>query len=134
MIDLYDHIQELRSELRGCRFTRRERAAVEAELAKAVREQAERDRAFDEALAALDRAATPMGAAAQAALSQRPGRYEQRPPGRDVLCQTVRRPLCGRPLRRRLTPLYDRDIGERVSRVTFNRRSLQAIVLPIEIR
>ena len=34
MIDLYDHIQELRAELRGCRFTRRERAAVEAELAR----------------------------------------------------------------------------------------------------
>ena len=64
MIDLYDHIQMLRLELRGCRFIRRERAAVEAELAKAVREQAERDRALDDALAALDRAATPMGAAA----------------------------------------------------------------------
>jgi hypothetical protein len=56
MIDLYDHIQMLRAELRGCRFTRRERAAVEAELAQAVREQAERDRALDEALAALTRA------------------------------------------------------------------------------
>ena len=64
MIDLYDHIQELRRELRGCRFTRRERAAVEAELAQAVREQAECDRALDDALAALDRAATPMRAAA----------------------------------------------------------------------
>ena len=41
MITLYDHIQELRAELRGCRFTRRERAAVEAELAKAVADQAE---------------------------------------------------------------------------------------------
>ena len=64
MIDLYDHIQELRRELRGCRFTRRERAAVEAELANAVKQQAERDRAFDDALAAFDRAATPMGATA----------------------------------------------------------------------
>jgi hypothetical protein len=64
MIDLYDYIQMLRAELRGCRFTRRERAAVEAELAKAVREQAELDRALDDALAALDRAATPMRAAA----------------------------------------------------------------------
>jgi hypothetical protein len=57
MITLYDHIQELRAELRGCRFTRRERAAVEAELAKAVADQAEVERAFDQALAALDRAA-----------------------------------------------------------------------------
>jgi hypothetical protein len=56
MITLYDHIQELRAELRGCRFTR-ERAAVEAELAKAVADQAEVERAFDQALAALDRAA-----------------------------------------------------------------------------
>jgi len=53
MIDLYDHIQELRRELRGCYFTRRERAAVEAELANAVKQQAEIDRAFDAALAAL---------------------------------------------------------------------------------
>jgi len=57
MITLYDHIQELRAELRGCRFTRRERAAVEAELAKAVADQAEVERAFDQALAALHRAA-----------------------------------------------------------------------------
>jgi hypothetical protein len=61
MIALYDHIQELRAELRGCRFTRRERAAVEAELAEAVRQQAELDRALDLALEALDRAALPMG-------------------------------------------------------------------------
>jgi hypothetical protein len=53
MITLYDHIQELRAELRGCYFTRRERAAVEAELARAVAEQAELDRAFDRALEAL---------------------------------------------------------------------------------
>jgi hypothetical protein len=56
MITLYNHIQELRAELRGCRFTR-ERAAVEAELAKAVADHAEVERAFDQALAALDRAA-----------------------------------------------------------------------------
>jgi hypothetical protein len=49
MITLYDHIQELRAELRACRFTRRERAAVEAELAKAVAQQAELDRAYDTA-------------------------------------------------------------------------------------
>ena len=40
MITLYDHIQELRAELRGCGFTRRERAAVQAELARAIAEQA----------------------------------------------------------------------------------------------
>lgn len=50
MITLYDHIQELRAELRGCYFTRRERASVETELANAVAEQAELDRAFDRAL------------------------------------------------------------------------------------
>jgi hypothetical protein len=43
MIALYDHIQELRAELRGC-MTRRERAAVQAELAAAIAAQAERDR------------------------------------------------------------------------------------------
>ena len=64
MITLYDHIQELRAEIRGCRFTRRERAAVEAELAKAVAEQAELERAFEAALEALDRAEQPMGVAA----------------------------------------------------------------------
>lgn len=53
MITLYDHIQELRAELRGCRFTRRERVAVEAELANAIAEQAELDRAFDAAPEAL---------------------------------------------------------------------------------
>ena len=52
MITLYDHIQELRAELRGCRFTHRERAAVGAALAQAVAEQAELDRAFDRALEA----------------------------------------------------------------------------------
>jgi hypothetical protein len=52
MITLYDHIQELRAELRGCYFTRSERAAVQAELARAVAQQAELDRAFDIALEA----------------------------------------------------------------------------------
>jgi hypothetical protein len=64
MITLYDHIQELRAELRGCYFTRRERAAVEAELARAVAEQAELDRAFDRALEALQKAHEATGAAA----------------------------------------------------------------------
>ena len=40
MIALYDHVQELRAELRGC-MTRRERKAVRAELAAAVAAQAE---------------------------------------------------------------------------------------------
>jgi hypothetical protein len=53
MITLYDHIQELRAELRGCGFTRSERAAVQAELARAVAERAELERTFDLALEAL---------------------------------------------------------------------------------
>jgi hypothetical protein len=36
MIAHYDHIQELRAELRGCVMTRRERAIIEAELARAI--------------------------------------------------------------------------------------------------
>jgi hypothetical protein len=47
MITLYDHIHELRAELRGCFITRRERAAMQAELARAVAAQAEIDRAFE---------------------------------------------------------------------------------------
>jgi hypothetical protein len=46
MIALYDHIQELRAELRGC-LTRRERAAVRAELAAAIAAQAEHDCAIE---------------------------------------------------------------------------------------
>lgn len=53
MITLYDHIQELPAELRSCYFTRRERAAVNAELARALAEQVELERAFDLALEAL---------------------------------------------------------------------------------
>ena len=53
MITLYDHIQELRAELRCCYFTRAERTAVQAELVMAIAEQAERDRAFDAAPEAL---------------------------------------------------------------------------------
>ena len=64
MITLYDHIQELRAELRGCYFTRRERAAVQTELAKAIAEQADRDRAFDAALEALSNPTETIGAAA----------------------------------------------------------------------
>lgn len=47
MITLYDHIQELRAELRGCHFSKRERAAVQTELAKALAEQAEIERRYD---------------------------------------------------------------------------------------
>jgi hypothetical protein len=64
MITLYDHIQQLRAELRGCYFTRRERAAVQAELLKAIAEQAEHDRAFDAALEALSNPTKAIGAAA----------------------------------------------------------------------
>ena len=64
MITLYDHIQELRAELRGSYFTRRERAALQAELAKAIAEQAELNRAFDAALEALSNPTKAIGAAA----------------------------------------------------------------------
>jgi hypothetical protein len=47
MIALYDHIQELRAELRCCVITRRERAKIEAELARAIAEHAELDCAAD---------------------------------------------------------------------------------------
>lgn len=50
MIALYDQIQELRAELRSCALTRRERAQAQAELVRAIAEQAELDRAFDRAL------------------------------------------------------------------------------------
>lgn len=53
MTYLYDHIQELRAELRACRMSRRERRQVEKELARAIAEQAELDRAFDANCAAL---------------------------------------------------------------------------------
>lgn len=52
MIALYDQIQELRAELRFCLLTHRERIETEAELAKAIAEQAEIDREFDETLGA----------------------------------------------------------------------------------
>ena len=56
MITLDQHIEELRCELRGCYFTRSERAAVQAELTQALARQAELDRAFDHALEALHNA------------------------------------------------------------------------------
>jgi hypothetical protein len=54
MIYLYDHIQELRAELQACRMSRRERAQIEKELAQAVAEQAELDRAYEAALGRLE--------------------------------------------------------------------------------
>jgi hypothetical protein len=64
MSTLYDHIQELRAELRGCYFTHRERAAVQSELAKVIAEQAALDRAFDTAVEALSDPTDAIGAAA----------------------------------------------------------------------
>ncbi len=64
MITLYDHINELRAELRGCYFTRRERAALRAEFANTIARQAELDRAFDDALEALPDPTEQIGAAA----------------------------------------------------------------------
>jgi hypothetical protein len=52
MIALYDQIQELRAELRGCALTRRERAQAQAELVQAIAQQAALDGAFDRALEA----------------------------------------------------------------------------------
>jgi hypothetical protein len=63
MITLYDHIQQLRAELRGCYFTGRERAAVQSELAKAIAEQAALDCAFDTAVEALSDPTEAIGAA-----------------------------------------------------------------------
>lgn len=39
MITLDQHIEELRREINGCGFTRRERAAVKAQLAKTLAER-----------------------------------------------------------------------------------------------
>ena len=49
MIALYDHIQALRTELRSCHLTQRERAEIEAELARSIARQADLDRIFDAA-------------------------------------------------------------------------------------
>jgi hypothetical protein len=54
MLTTYDQIQQLRVELNSCGFTRRERLQAEAELKRLVAKQAELDRAFDQALEALD--------------------------------------------------------------------------------
>ena len=54
MIDLYDEIHQLRLELKNCGFTRRERAAAQAQLDRLIAEQTERERTLDAALEALD--------------------------------------------------------------------------------
>ena len=54
MLTTYDQIQQLRGELANCGFSRRERRQAEAELKRLMAEQAELDRAFDQALEALD--------------------------------------------------------------------------------
>ena len=46
MITLHDHIEELRAELRGC-LSRRERAAIEAELTAAIAALKDQDRAAE---------------------------------------------------------------------------------------
>ena len=46
MITLQDHIEELRAELRGC-LSRRERAAIEAELVAAIAAQKEQEGAAE---------------------------------------------------------------------------------------
>ena len=50
MITLYDHIQELRSELRSAHLSRRERTAITTELAQCQARQVKQDSAFDAAL------------------------------------------------------------------------------------
>ena len=54
MLTTYDQIVQLRVELNNCGFTRRERRQAEAELKRLIAEQADIDRAFDQALEALD--------------------------------------------------------------------------------
>lgn len=54
MLTIFDQIQELRAELNGCGFTRRERRQAEAELKRLIAERDQLERAFDQALEALD--------------------------------------------------------------------------------
>lgn len=48
MIALYDHIQELRLELRGCIMSRRERAALQQELSQALAQHAALEEGLDD--------------------------------------------------------------------------------------
>ena len=54
MLTIFDQIQELRAEIKGCGLTRRERRHAEAELKRLIAERDELERAFDQALEALD--------------------------------------------------------------------------------
>ncbi|MEJ0024942.1 MAG: hypothetical protein WDN01_02845 [Rhizomicrobium sp.] len=54
MMALYDHIQQLRAELSQRALPHRERARVQAELARAIRDHDALDREFDRALEAFD--------------------------------------------------------------------------------
>jgi hypothetical protein len=54
MLTINDQIWQLRAELKNCGFTRCERKQAEAELKRLMAEQAELDRAFDQALEALN--------------------------------------------------------------------------------
>ena len=47
MIALYDHIQELRAELRQCILTHRERSVAQKELARALAEHSALERDLD---------------------------------------------------------------------------------------
>jgi hypothetical protein len=53
MIALYDHIQELKAELRHCRMTHRERADAENELAQVIAEHNALESEFDGAFEML---------------------------------------------------------------------------------
>jgi hypothetical protein len=46
MIPLYDHIIELRAELRSCYLSKRERATIKAELDQALARQAKLDQDY----------------------------------------------------------------------------------------
>jgi hypothetical protein len=51
MLALYDHIQELKAELRGCVLSRRERAAIQRELQQALVEHEALERGCDDIFA-----------------------------------------------------------------------------------
>ena len=51
MLALYDHIQELKAELRGCIISRHERAKIIAELERAVAEHEALERSCDDIFA-----------------------------------------------------------------------------------
>ena len=54
MTDLYDQIHQLRAELRGCHFTRREHAAAKKQLHQLIAQRTEHEHALDAALQAMD--------------------------------------------------------------------------------